>query len=207
MEEKNSFKPTRVDIKKGKIQYILSKSDSLDLNKLTDDEIFEYINTNYIDKNDVGGLVNDIRIFKTYKDDLEIRIKSTDIFVGLLNSFILVISIYLATNFGLESAQNNLVKILGKADKKEIIIFYTTILGEVKYAGYILIGILILETIIFIYRNLACSNSIKKLREKNFPNCLVKLIPNSKARRLKAVSYAIHTLEAIKEELESEKKD
>ncbi len=200
MEEKNSFKPTRVDIKKGKIQYILSKSDSLDLNKLTDEEIFEYINTNYIDKNDVGGLVNDIRIFKTYKDDLEIQIKSTDIFVGLLNSFILVISIFLATNFGLESIQNNLNKIVGSVDKKEIIIFYTTILGEVKYAGYILIGILILETIIFVYRNLTFPNAIKKLRKNNFLTWLVKLIPNSKSKSLKAVGYAIHTLESIKEE-------
>lgn len=200
MEEKNRFKPTRVDIKNGKIKYILSKSDSLDLNKLTDEEIFEYINTNYIDKNDLGGLVNDIRIFKTYKDDLEIRIKNTDIFVSLLNSFILVISIFLATNFGLESVQNNLDKILGKADKKEIIIFYTTILGEVEYAGDILIGILIVELIIFVYRNLTFPNAIKKLRENNFLTWLVKLIPNSKARRLKAVGYAIHTLESIKEE-------
>ncbi len=93
MEEKNEFKPTRMEFtEEGKIEYILSKSDNTKLEKFTNKEIVEYINVNYIDNydNDRSGLINDIRTFKSYNDELEKGISNVNITREMISLFLSV---------------------------------------------------------------------------------------------------------------------
>lgn len=51
------------------------------------DDICEYIETNYTDKSTInlGNLLNDLTLFKTTKDELELRIKKEEQFSGVIS--------------------------------------------------------------------------------------------------------------------------
>lgn len=193
MEEKNKYKPTRMEFtEKGKIEYILSKPDTTKLEKLTNEEIVEYINVNYIDNydNDKSSLINDLRAFKTYKDDLEIQNINEDIFESFINSLIPIIAIYIATIVGVVEIKNNLDTITKSKDIESITIFYQSVLSYIKNIGHVLLAILVIKIVIFGFRNIGKIKNFKSLLKPS----------NSRNNKLVSVSYAIHTLESIKEE-------
>lgn len=193
MEEKNRYKPTRMELtEKGKIEYILSKPDTTKLEKLTNEDIVEYINVNYIDNydNDKSGLINDLRVFKTYKDDLEVQNINANIFESFINSLIPILSIYVAVYLGLVNIIKQIDELVKKENVAKYQIIYKKILSDIKLVGCFLIGLLIIKIIIFVFRNIGKIRTFKDLCN----------LPYSRNNKLVSVSYAIHTLESIKEE-------
>lgn len=193
MEEKNKYKPTCMKLtKNSKIEYVLSKADTTKLQKLTNEEIVEYINVNYIDNydNDRSGLVDDLRVFKTYKDDLEIQNNNYEILESFIDSLIPILAIFVPLYLGLVNIIKQIDELVKKADIEKNKIMYKEILGDIKIVGYFLIGVLVFKTIIFVFRNIGKIGTFKDLCN----------LPYSRNNKLVSVSYAIHTLESIKEE-------
>lgn len=160
MEEKNKYKPTRMELtEKGKIKYILSKSETTELGKFTNEDIVKYINVNYIDNydNDKSGLINDLRAFKTYKYELKKGIENVSIVREMIAFFISLI-LTMCSSFFI---------------KKFNLYFEDVLVIGLALFLYILIRVLI---------------------------DLYMISKNSYSSKMVSVSYAIHTLESIKEE-------
>lgn len=77
-------------IKKKRFLYELSYEKGIDLKKLKTDKILNYINDNYI--NDKGfkkeGLINDLICLKTYRDYIELELKTEDFFISYSSLYI-----------------------------------------------------------------------------------------------------------------------
>ncbi|MFR2891441.1 hypothetical protein [Peptoniphilus grossensis] len=92
----------RIKLLNLEISYELSFEPNKNLRYLNIDEILGYFNQNYINANEVNkerltkNLAKDLITFKTYRDDIEIRLKGRELITGFLSTAATVISILIA---------------------------------------------------------------------------------------------------------------
>ena len=157
--------------------YKVKKSDKTiklkNINSLNIEQIKDYIYNNYYVKFKScktikrDKLLKDLVVFKTYKEDLEIKIKNDSLIKDIFTLFISILGIYVSITSILQKIGTNKLEI---ANNGETIVFI----------GFAPIIILIFSVI------WAYISTDKK----------------SDSSRLKVVNYGIHTLEAIKEEMD-----
>ena len=154
--------------------YKVKKSDKTiklkNINSLNIEQIKDYIYNNYYVKFKScktikrDKLLKDLVVFKTYKEDLEIKIKNDSLIKDHFDLFLKVITIYISLHSISLKISNN-----AENDKDYIA------------------GLLIVITFIIVFSVIWTFITTGK---------------KSDSTRLKVVNYGIHTLEAIKEEMD-----
>ena len=144
-------------------------------------EIINYVNKYYFRKkidydNFYDNLINDINVFKSYRDDVDINVRKQNDFYQFLTIAIAIISI-LASNF----IGDNTDKIIKELFSKELFIKYLFIKYQFIKAIFIVIIIFVLVGFVH-YLTTTCSHS--------------------ESYKLKVINNVIYTLEAIKEDMD-----
>lgn len=121
-------------------------------------------------------MINDINVFKSYRDDVDINVRKQNDFYQFLTIAIAIISI-LASNF----IGDNTDKIIKELFSKELFIKYLFIKYQFIKAIFIVIIIFVLVGFVH-YLTTTCSHS--------------------ESYKLKVINNVIYTLEAIKEDMD-----
>lgn len=175
-----------------KLSYEFKNSDEKIITSPTDMEIrdiADYIQKKYLDEPTIEKvkLINDLVVFKTYRDNLDIEIKNEDIFPNLLSGFMTVYIAFLSVEIA--DKNNYLTKILKFVDKEKDI-DQETIEKILEYTKNGLILLVFIFVIVLIITLISLFRTSKK----------------SNSNKLKTVDNAIHILEALKDEMVKENK-
>lgn len=115
-------------------------------------------------------LLNDLVVFKAYKEDLEINIKNDSLIKDIFTLFISILGIYVSMPSILQEIDANSIEKANNEETKILIGFATLFI--------------ILFSVIWV---------------------IIRTDKKSDSSRLKVVNYGVHTLEAIKEEMDIKK--
>lgn len=150
-------------------------------------EIINYVNEYYFRKNQIDydnfydNLINDINVFKSYRDDVDINVRKQNDFYQFLAIAIAIISI-LASNFKVDNTDITIKELVIKdLIIKDLLIKYPFIKHPFIKDLFIVIIIFVLVGIVH-FVTTTCSHS--------------------EAYKLKVINNVIYTLEAIKEDMD-----